>query len=265
LDGIAKKRARMPKRSGSFLDSRTLESDHRRLAGLLKPNMLVLDVGCGTGAITYGIAKAVSEGRVIGIDISDSLLLEAVEKYKGCNNLSFEKQDLHSLPYESQFDIVTAARVLQWLYQPMNALEEIMKATKKNGMAVILDYNHEKINWDPEPPNSMLKFYTTFLKWREDAGMDNRIADHLYSMFEDLGFKDIEVSPQLEIAKRKDTNFVEKIDLWAKVAETRGIQMVGDGYISESDRVKAIIDYRNWIGKYAQAQTLYLTCVNGRK
>lgn len=38
-----------------------------------------------------------------------------------------------------------------------------------------------------------------------------------------------------------------------------------DNYISESDRVKAIKDYRNWIENYAESQTLYLACVYGKK
>ena len=40
-----------------ILDRRTLERDHRRLAELLKPGMAVLDVGCGTGAITAGLRE----------------------------------------------------------------------------------------------------------------------------------------------------------------------------------------------------------------
>ena len=39
------------------LNRRTLEIDHRVLAGVLRPGMSVLDVGCGTGAITAGIAR----------------------------------------------------------------------------------------------------------------------------------------------------------------------------------------------------------------
>src|SRR5207302_578018 len=38
-----------------ILDRRTLHKDHRRLAGVLARGMSVLDVGCGTGAITKGI------------------------------------------------------------------------------------------------------------------------------------------------------------------------------------------------------------------
>jgi len=147
----------------------------------------------------------------------------------------------------------------------MDGLKQLRKAVKGDGLVVILDYNHQKIEWNPQPPAAMLKFYTAFLEWRENAGMDNEIADHLYDMFKELGFRDIEVSPQLETSRRKDPNFFEKIDLWARVAESRGIQIVEDGFISEADRIKAIGDYRDWIENYAESQTLYLLCVYGRK
>jgi ubiquinone/menaquinone biosynthesis C-methylase UbiE len=263
---IARKRAKMPESTNIILNQRTLENDHKKLSEFLKPDMFVLDVGCGTGAITYGIAKSVPQGKVIGIDINESLLGEARERYKECaENLFFENQDLYSLPYESQFDIVTSARVLQWLDNPIEGLKALKKAVKHGGMIVILDYNHKKIKWHPKPPDSTLRFYQAFLKWRENAGMDNKIADHLPRMFKDLGFKEIEVSPQLETTRRKDFDFVERIDIWARVAESRGVQMVEDGFIFEDDRIKAIKDYRYWINNYAESQTLYLSCVYGKK
>ena len=51
-----------------ILNRRTLRRDHRHLRKLLRPGMDILDVGCGTGAITADIAKAVDpDGMVLGI------------------------------------------------------------------------------------------------------------------------------------------------------------------------------------------------------
>ena len=41
-----------------LLDERSLAADNAALAALLCPGLTVLDVGCGTGAITRGIANA---------------------------------------------------------------------------------------------------------------------------------------------------------------------------------------------------------------
>jgi hypothetical protein len=55
----------------------------------------------------------------------------------------------------------------------------MVSATKPGDWIVVLDCNHEKIAWKPEPPRGMRTFYDAFLRWRADAGMDNAIADDL--------------------------------------------------------------------------------------
>ena len=47
----------------------------------IESGMTVVDVGCGTGISTYGIAKAVGrEGQVIGIDLSEGMLRKARDR-----------------------------------------------------------------------------------------------------------------------------------------------------------------------------------------
>ena len=97
-----------------MLDRRTLAADHRRLAQRLSPGLSVLDVGCGTGAITRGIAEAVAPGgHVVGVDVNDALVAAARREHGAVPGLSFEVHDLSRLPYRDAFDVVTAARVLQ--------------------------------------------------------------------------------------------------------------------------------------------------------
>jgi SAM-dependent methyltransferase len=85
----------MPTGSERMLDSRSLSADHRRLAQLLLPGMSVLDVGCGSGAITAGIADAVGpSGTVVGVDVSEELLAQAAASHSGQANLSFEIADV---------------------------------------------------------------------------------------------------------------------------------------------------------------------------
>src|SRR5258708_1068164 len=99
-----------------ILGRRTLERDHRHLAGLLRPGLSVLDAGCGTGAITAGIARAVGPaGRVVGVDRNEELLAVARSEHAAIANLRFEARDATELPYGAEFDVVTAARVLQWI------------------------------------------------------------------------------------------------------------------------------------------------------
>src|SRR6266446_6552051 len=126
-----------------LLNRRTLERDHRRLFDLLRPGMTVLEVGCGTGAITGGIARAVGPlGYVVGVDRDQTLLDLARKENRGVLNLSFENEDASSLGFEDCFDVATAARTLQWISRPERAIAAMKKAVKSNGRIVVLDYNH---------------------------------------------------------------------------------------------------------------------------
>src|SRR5215813_10094942 len=89
------------------LGRRTLQRDHRCLAELLRPGLSVLDVGCGTGAIAAGIAKAVGpSGYVVGIDRDEALLDLARTEHAMLPNLQFECGDATALSFRAQFDIV---------------------------------------------------------------------------------------------------------------------------------------------------------------
>jgi SAM-dependent methyltransferase len=177
--------------------------------------------------------------------------------------LHFVRADIYAMPLAPAFDVVTAARVLQWLARPLAAVQAMRDATKPGGTVIVLDYDHEQIQWFPAPPSSVSRFYSTFLRWRADAGMDNAIATHLPAHLEAAGLTNIRVTPQHERTVRGDVDFTARIGIWAAVAATRGHQMVADGVLTETERATAGADYRTWIENRAEAQTLHLLAVEG--
>lgn len=261
---IATNRAELSGKLTNVLDSRSLENSHKRLAGILTEGMTVLDVGCGTGAITRGIAEAAGpNGLVIGMDSNPSLIEKARKAHGEIPGLSFEIGDIYNLPYHHQFDIVTCSRLLIWLSDPLKALKMMTAAAKMGGRILIVDYNHEKISWDPQPPSSMLNFYSSYLKWRSEAGMDNAIADSLPEMFQKLGLADITITPHHEEIKKTDPDFQTRIAIWADTASSRGPQMERDGFISERDYLNAETEYREWMVSDAQSLSMYMLAVEG--
>ncbi|QKS48907.1 methyltransferase domain-containing protein (plasmid) [Paenibacillus cellulosilyticus] len=266
MDSVSKQRAHMPHGTCSIINRRTLVSSNKRLSELVRTGMAVLDVGCGGGAITIGIAEAVGpEGRVIGLDVNATLIEEAIKNSRDYQNLSFEVGDIYHLPYENQFDIVVASRVLQWLEHPEGALRSLLKAVKPGGKLLVLDYNHERLVWEPAPPTSMCYFYNQFLAWRKDAGMNNRIADELTDMMERNGLLDIRSLDQSEISVRTDDDFVKSAGIWADVAASRGHQMVADGWVTKEERAVGELEYRQWVNDVAERHVMYLLAVEGVK
>jgi len=260
----ATKRAEMPKGSATVLNYRSLEKDYATLIPLLKEGMRVLDVGCGTGAITLGIAERVGKtGQVIGLDSSEHLIKEGKDLFDLPNNLELMAGDLFSYKPTEKFDLIVSARVLQWLNNPKVALAKLKTLLKTGGQISILDYNHEELEWTPEPPKSMQQFYAAFLKWKKEAGMNNRIAEDLPNYFGELGFHSIESINANEVYQKGKANFLPKIGIWTKVAESRGLQMQRDGYVTNELRVQAIEEYNKWIETDAEQMIMKLNDVSG--
>ncbi len=266
MTSSASRRSFMPRGTEKLLDVRSLAADHPALASLLRPGMTVLDVGCGTGAITRGIAHAVSpEGAVCGIDINADLIARASAASAGTRNLRFEVADIQEERWDAAFDIVTSARVLQWLADPAAAIAAMVRAARPGGMIVVLDYDHTRAKWDPSMPPAVHRFYQSFLDWRADAGMDNAIAAHLPDMFDQADLIGVTAVDQREVTTVRDADYQRRIALWPGVIATRGHQIVSDGWLTEADRALAEEDIWRWIEESRPAQALFLRSVTGTK
>lgn len=245
-----------------IFDNRTLKSDYRNLEPIIKKGMSVLDVGCGTGAISKDIAHLVGEtGKVTGIDNTSKFIESGKLTYHDVANMELIPIDLFDFQPEEKFDLIVAARVLQWLSNPKQALLKMKSLLKSGGQISILDYNHNDLKWAPEPPESMRIFYTAFLKWRSDAGMNNGIGDDLPTLLEEIGLSSIEKINSDEHYERDNLNFISKVGIWSQVAAST--QMVDDGYLDNDIRLQAIEEYNEWVENKAISMTMKLNEVRG--
>jgi len=247
-----------------ILGRRTLERDHRRLAELLRPGLSVLDVGCGTGAITAGIANAVGPaGRVVGIDRDEALLRVARSEHAMLANLRFDYGDVGALSVSAEFDIVTAARTLQWIADPASAVSKMKGAAKPTGLLVVLDYNHSRNEWEPDPPSEFQLVYRAFLAWRESNGWDNEIATRLPDLLRNAGLSDIRTTRQDEVVEREQPEFASQATIWSEVLENVGDLIVRAGLISELQLQDARTCYQEWSTTTLRKQTLAMLTVTG--
>lgn len=247
-----------------ILGRRTLERDHRCLAGLLHPGLRVLDIGCGTGAITAGIARAVGpRGSVVAIDRDDSLLEIARTEHADIPQLHFAPGDATSLTFRAEFDIVTAARTLQWIATPGLAISNMKRALRPGGLLVVLDYSHAKNQWEPNPPDEFRLFYEAFLAWRRANGWDNAMADHLPDFFRSAGLTDIESHLQTEIAERGEPDFEGQAALWSGAIEHVDEQLVAAGFLTNQQAQDAHKRYLPWAKTELVKQTLAMWAVTG--
>ena len=126
--------------SEEFLDAlmlRTAAANAAYLLPRLEPGMRVLDVGCGTGSISVGMAQAVAPGEVYGIDIEESQvnLARAVASRHRQENVVFQAADATSLPFEGCFfDVVHCHDILMHIPDTQATLAEAKRVLKPGGI-----------------------------------------------------------------------------------------------------------------------------------
>ena len=96
-----------------------------------------LDVGCGAGATTLALARALApSGRVHGVDISSPLLARASASRDelGIGNVTFERADAqdHAFP-PAAFDLVASRFGMMFFADPVAAFRNLRSALRPGG------------------------------------------------------------------------------------------------------------------------------------
>lgn len=108
---------------------------------LLKPRKgeVILDAGCGTGIFTLDILS--SGSKVIGLDISLPMLIQAGKKLKGFPFRMVLADMLH-LPFPAGlFDKVVSITALEFIEDAKAAVRELFRVTKNRGTIVVATLN----------------------------------------------------------------------------------------------------------------------------
>ena len=100
-----------------------------------QPGEKILDVGCGGGTTSALLAEQVGpEGRVVGLDISPTILEVAKRRFAGVSNLSFVEADAGTHDFGGQhFDVLVSRFGVMFFEQPIQAFTHLHKALANTG------------------------------------------------------------------------------------------------------------------------------------
>jgi ubiquinone/menaquinone biosynthesis C-methylase UbiE len=103
----------------------------------------MLDVGSGTGSLTFSIAEANGSRQVMGIDRSKEYVAYAISRNPFPDRAGFETGDAQQLRFaDASFDASLSLLVFNFIPDPKTALLELRRVTKPGGKisAAVWDY-----------------------------------------------------------------------------------------------------------------------------
>jgi ubiquinone/menaquinone biosynthesis C-methylase UbiE len=156
----------------------------------LRPGMRLLDLGCGPGSITLGLAEAVAPGEVVGVDLQPSQVAQAqaLSAARGVKNVRFEVADVYRLPFpDGSFDAVFAHVVLMHLSEPVRALVEMRRVLRPGGFAGVRDTDWGGRIHSPMTP-LLKQWYDLMIQVRHRNGGDPFVGRRHRELLLEAGF-----------------------------------------------------------------------------
>jgi SAM-dependent methyltransferase len=182
-----------------FMAARSFESHAKFFAPYLNAGDSVLDVGCGPGTITAGIAEQVFPGGVIGVDSAASQILIAEQAAaRGIRNLSFQVADCYALPFaDDSFDRVFSHALFEHLSEPVRGLSEIRRVVRPGGLVGICSPDWGGFVLSP-PSSDVENAISAYTSLQNNNGGDvyagRKLGQHLAA----AGFDNVQMSARYE-------------------------------------------------------------------
>ncbi len=217
----------------SFMRHRRAATHARFALDLFKPDMSVLDCGCGPGSITLDIARHVKPGAVVGIDaqgeqFADTRAVAAIETL----DLHLEAGNVTALQFaDASFDAAFSHALFEHLPDPSAAAREILRVLKPGGFVALRSPDWGGFLLYPYPPEVKAAI-TLYESIQRGNGGDTHAGRKLPAILRAAGF-----------ARIVPTASYEVYDDPKRIAEYLALQL---DRVGRDDTTKAAATLRAW-------------------
>ena len=204
--------------SDVFLDLLRSRDAHRNAAHLLpslRPGMDLLDLGCGPGSITAGLAEAVMPGRVIALD-RDPAQLEMTSIHaamSGLDNIETKQGNALELPFGAEsFDAVHCHGFLMHSPDVRRQLREIRRVLRPGGIASAREMDVSSSFISPAAhSHEIFGMLADVVRLEHGDPLRGR---HLKSLFAAAGFRDVRAGYSADFFDQpRETEFPRRFPL----------------------------------------------------
>jgi demethylmenaquinone methyltransferase/2-methoxy-6-polyprenyl-1,4-benzoquinol methylase len=152
----------------------------RRIFAKVPPSESILDLACGTGIVTFALARHHPHARIVGVDMTDDYLRVARKKASRLGvNVEFIHANAETVRLQGMFDCITSSYIPKYV-DANKLLENITPVLRSGGVIVLHDFLYPKHPlarsiWHGY--NRALNFFgrRLFPEWREV--FDNNLTD----------------------------------------------------------------------------------------
>lgn len=107
-----------------------------------KPDLSIIDLGCGTGELTSKLLDYFEDSKILGIDSSAEMLEKSVH-YRTARLHFIQRTVEEQMELDEKFDLIFSNACLQWCENHQELFPKLISKINKNGqLAVQIPSNH---------------------------------------------------------------------------------------------------------------------------
>jgi ubiquinone/menaquinone biosynthesis C-methylase UbiE len=159
----------------------------------LRPEISILDAGCGTGEASWRLAEMFPKARVLGVDILDHHLALARQRHASfAPRLSFEHQSIFELKAkDASYDLTVCRHVIHSIPHAERVLAELKRVTRPGGWLHVIPEDYGMLHFPVGRPDVRDFWHEVPARFGEQTETDLFIGRHAYGHVLALGLTDI--------------------------------------------------------------------------